>query len=382
MEFSFSREQLALRDEIVQFAHRELNEGALQRDKNRMFDRGLWRKCAESRLPGLVAPVAYGGRGLDPLSCTIALEGLGYGCVDGGLVFALAAHLLAIVVPVWKHGTDEQCRHYLPRLCDGTWIGANAMTEPHSGSDVSSISTLAVPDADGFRITGTKSLVTNAPTADVALVFAVTDQEKGYHGGLTAFLVDLSSAGVVRSEAYGLMSVRSCSVGEIQFNSVYVPAKAVLGGIGGGSGVFGTAMSWERTCLFATHVGGMGRLLELAVKRARGRRQSGQPIGKFQSISNRVADMKVHLEAARLLVYRAAWGLDRDRSVALDASIAKLFTSESLLQTAIDVVRIYGGSGLFEECEVERALRDAMACTLYSGTSDIQRNIISRWLGV
>jgi hypothetical protein len=382
MDFSLSPEQQALRDEIVKFARRELNEGAQHRDENRLFDRDLWRKAAEPRLQGLAAPTEYGGRGLDPVSCAIALEALGYGCVDGGVVFALAAHLLAVVVPVWKHGTEEQRRHYLPRLCDGAWIGANAMTEPGSGSDVASITTQAVPHADGFRLSGTKSLITNAPVADIALAFAVTDREKGFHGGLTAFLVDLSSDGVGRSEAYRMMSVRSCCVGEIQFSNVYVPNTAVLGGIGGGSGVFGTAMTWERTCLFATHVGGMERLLELAVKQARTRRQSGQPIGKFQSISNRIAEMKVHLEAARLLVYRAAWRLDRDRSVALDASIAKLFTSESLLQTALDVVRIFGGSGLFDQCDIERALRDAMACTLYSGTSDIQRNIISRWLGV
>jgi len=382
MEFSFSPEQRALRDEIVQFARRELNEGAQHRDEHRIFDRTLWQKSAELKLPGLAAPLEYGGRGIDPLSCAIALEGLGYGCVDGGLVFALAAHLLAVVVPVWKHGSEEQRRNYLPRLCNGTWIGANAMTEPGAGSDVSAISTHAVPDGDGFRITGIKSLITNAPTADVAIVFAVTEREKGFHGGLTAFLVDLTSEGVVRSEAYRTLSVRSCSVGEIEFSNVLVAHSAVLGGVGGGSGVFGTAMTWERSCLFATHVGGMERLLELAIKRARDRQQSGQPIGKFQSVSNRVADMKMHLEAARLLVYQGAWRLDRVKTAALDASIAKLFTSGSLLQTAMDVVRIYGGSGLFEQYEVERSLRDAMASTIYSGTSDIQRNIIARWLGI
>jgi len=178
MEFSLSPEQKALHDEIVQFARRTLNDGARHRDEGRLFDRGLWRTTAELRLPGLLAPLEYGGRGLDPLSGALALEGLGYGCVDGGLVFALAAHLLAVVVPVWKHGTDEQRQCYLPRLCDGTWIGANAMTEPGSGSDVSSITTQAVRDGEGFRLSGVKTLVTNAPVADVALVFAVTDQHK------------------------------------------------------------------------------------------------------------------------------------------------------------------------------------------------------------
>jgi alkylation response protein AidB-like acyl-CoA dehydrogenase len=382
VDFALSSEQQAIRDEVAEFAKRAWNEGARHRDENRLFDRGLWRAAAEMKLPGLMAPPEYGGRGLDSLSGAIALEGLGYACVDGGMVFALAAHLLAVVVPIWKHGTEEQRRAYLPRLCDGTWIGANAMTEPGSGSDVSSIETLAIPAGDGFRLSGTKTLITNASVADVAIVFAVTDRQKGFHGGLTAFLMDLSTPGVVRGEAHRALSVRSCKVGELQFKDVLLSPDTVLGGVGGGSGVFGTAMNWERTCLFATHVGAMARLLELAIKQARSRRQSGQPIGKFQSISNRIADMKVHLEAARLMVYQAAWRLDRSKTAALDASMAKLFASESLLQAATDVVRIYGGKGLFEDHDVERTLRDAIASTLYSGTSDIQRNIIARWLGI
>jgi len=382
MDFALSPEQNALRSEIVQFSRSTLNEGARDRDLNRKFDRGLWRRCADVRLPGLLAPQEYGGRGLDSLSAAIALEGLGYGCVDGGMVFALAAHVLAVVVPLCKHGTDEQRKRYLPALCDGTWVGANAMTEPGAGSDVSSMTTTAVPSGDGFRLSGAKTLITNSSTADMAIVLAVTDKHKGLHGGLTAFLVDLSSAGVTRPGAHRMLSVRSCEVGDIHLNDVFVSSNSVLGEIGAGSAVFGTAMDWERTCLFAAHVGAMQRLLELAIKRSRERKQSGQSIGKFQSVSNRVADMKVRVEAARLLVYQAAWRLERLKTVSLDASIAKLFTSESLLQSATDVVRIYGGSGLFEEHEVERALRDAMASTIYSGTSDIQRNIIARWLGL
>jgi alkylation response protein AidB-like acyl-CoA dehydrogenase len=382
MDFAISPEQQSLRNEIVQFARRELNEGARQRDQARQFDRDLWQKCAELRLQGLAAPAEFGGRGLDPLSCAMALEAFGYGCVDGGLVFAVAAHLLAAVVPLWKHGTAEQQRRYLPKLCDGAWIAANALTEPEAGSDVFRISTQATPVGDGFRLGGTKTLITNCGVADVAIVFAVTDRQKGFHGGLTAFLVDMTAPGVVRKTLGSTIGVRSCSVGEVELNDVLVSADEVLGGVGGGSGVFTTAMDWERTCLFAAHVGTMQRLLELAIKRARNRQQFGQPIGKFQAVAHRLADMKVQLEAARLLVFQAAWRLDRIKTVSLDASIAKLFTSESLLRVAIDVIRTYGGSGLFEEHDVERALRDAVASTLYSGTSDIQRNIISRWLGL
>jgi alkylation response protein AidB-like acyl-CoA dehydrogenase len=382
MEFALSSEQETLRNQIVEFARRELNDGARERDQSRTFDRGLWRRCGEMRLQGLAIPSELGGKGLDSLSCAIALEALGFGCVDGGLVFALSAHLLAGVVPVWKHGSDEQRRQYLPKLCDGTWVAANALTEPGAGSDIFSLTTTAVPDGDGFRITGGKTLITNAPVADVAIVFAVTDAAKGFHGGLSAFMLDLNQPGIERRPAMEMMSVRSCAVGELRFNNVYAPASALLGKPGDGSGVFTTAMNWERTCLFAVHVGAMERLLETAIKHARTRTQFGQTIGKFQAVANRLVDMKVNLEAARLLVYRSAWRLERSRMVSLDASIAKLFASESLLSAALGAVRVHGGSGLFTECDVERALRDAVAATLYSGTNDIQRDIIARWMGL
>jgi len=163
---------------------------------------------------------------------------------------------------------------------------------------------------------------------------------------------------------------------------VRVGPDAVLGGVGGGSGLFTDAMDWERVCLFASHLGTMERLLENAVQYARTRKQFGQSIGKFQAVSHKIADMKVRLEAARLLTYRAAWRLGRTRTVSLDAAMTKLLVSESLVQTAIDTVQIYGGYGYMTEYEVERALRDAVGSTLYSGTSEMQRNIIARWLGL
>ena len=156
MEFSTTPAQQSLRNEIVEFAKRELNDGVRQREQTAEFDRVAWLKCAEQKLQGLAAPPEFGGCGLDSLSTAMALESLGYGCVDGGLVFAVAAHLLAVVVPIWKHGSDQQRCEYLPRLCDGSWVGANAMTEPNSGSDVASISTVATPEANGFRLTGVK----------------------------------------------------------------------------------------------------------------------------------------------------------------------------------------------------------------------------------
>src|SRR5215510_13472448 len=167
MDFSFSDEQTALRDSIVKFARAELNHDVVERDRAEVFSRELWRKCAEIGLQGLPVPEEYGGGGGDPLSCAIALEALGYACTDGGLVFSLCAHLLACVVPVWKYGNEEQKKRYLPGLCNGELIGVHAMTEPDSGSDAFALRTRAVPDGEGYRITGTKTFISNGPVADL-----------------------------------------------------------------------------------------------------------------------------------------------------------------------------------------------------------------------
>jgi alkylation response protein AidB-like acyl-CoA dehydrogenase len=382
MDFSLNEEQVMLRAEIIRFAQQELNKGALERDRQSYFARDLWLKCGEMKLQGLTVPEEYGGAHLDALSTAVALEALGYGCHDGGLVFSICAHLLSCVIPVCKFGNEEQKRRYLPGLCDGTLIAVNAMSEPGSGSDAFAMSTTAKPNGKGFRISGRKTFSSNGPVADVALVFAVTDPEKGFHGGITAFLVENGQSGFRADQKFEKMGLRTCLISELVFEDVQVGQDAILGGIGAGATLFTHAMDWERVCLFASHVGTMERLLEKAIQYARTRIQFGQAIGKFQAISHRIADMKVHLEAARLLTYRAAWRLNQTRRVSLDASIAKLFVSEALVKTALSTVQIFGGYGYLVDNEVERTLRDSVASTIYSGTSEMQRNIIARWLGL
>jgi alkylation response protein AidB-like acyl-CoA dehydrogenase len=334
-------------------------------------------------IQGLPVPEQYGGSGLDPLSTAMALEALGYGCHDSGLVFSLCAHLLSCVVPIWQHGTEDQKRRYLPGLCNGMLVGVHAMSEPGSGSDAFALRTRAERDGAHYRITGTKTFISNGPIADVVIVFAVTDPHKGYHGGVSAFLVDTADTpGFRATQTFEKMGLRSSPIGELVFEDVPVPADAILGGPGAGSVLFTQSMDWERTCLFAAHVGTMERLLERSVEYARSRSQFGQTIGKFQAVSHRIVDMKVQLEAARLLVYQAAWRLGRTRAASLDASIAKLFVSESLVNAALATVQVHGGYGYMAEYEVERALRDAIGSTIYSGTSEMQRNIIARWLGL
>lgn len=381
MDFALTPEQTALREQLVEFARRELTRGACERDRQAEFPRDLWEKCGRMGLQGLPVPEQHGGLGLDPVHVATALEAFGYACPDGGLVFSVCAHLLACVVPIWLHGSEKQRRELLPGLCDGSLIATNAMTEPTSGSDAFNLATHALPEGDGFRITGCKTFCTNGPVADVALVYASVARNQ-YPAALTAFLVRRGLPGFSVGQRFDKMGLRSSPISELVFENVRVEPDDVLGGVGAGATIFSESMDWERALLPAAHVGAMERLLEESVRYARTRRAFGKSIGKFQAVSHRIADMKVRLDAARLLTYRAASRLGTSRDVARDAAIAKLFVSESLVGAALDTVRVLGGYGYMQEYEVERTLRDAVGGVLYSGTSDMQRNIIAGWLGL
>ena len=333
-------------------------------------------------LQGLPVPTEFGGAGADPLTTVLSLEALGYGCEDGGLVFAICAHLLACVVPVWKHGSAEQRQRYLPDLCSGRLIAVNAMTKSESGSDAFNIKTRARAVGDDFIISGAKTFSSNGPVANLAVVYARTDPDRGYLGGVTAFLVEEGAPGFSRGQTFNKMSLRTCPIGELVFDDVCVPRSAVLGTVGGGGPIFNQSMEWERACLVGAHLGAMERLLELAVTHAKTRQSFGQRIGSYQSVAHRIADMKVRLEAARLLTYRTATRLETSKAVGFDAAMTKLIVSESLVETALDTVRTLGGYGLMTEFGAERVLRDAIAGTIYSGTNDMQRNIVARWLGL
>jgi alkylation response protein AidB-like acyl-CoA dehydrogenase len=223
--------------------------------------------------------------------------------------------------------------------------------------------------------------VTNAPIADVALVFATVDPAKGM-GGVTAFLVEKGTAGFRVSRNIDKMGLRTSPMGEVILEDCLVPVVNRLGAEGAGSSIFNSSMEWERSCILGSHVGAMEHQLEAAIRYTRERRQFGQKIGKFQSVANRIADMKVRLETARLLLYKVAWLKQVGKPAVMEAALAKLYLSECFVQSSLDAVRTYGGYGYMTELEVERDLRDAVGGTLYSGTSDIQRMIIARWLGL
>jgi alkylation response protein AidB-like acyl-CoA dehydrogenase len=381
MDFSWTDEQLMLKKAVIKFAQQELNKDLIERDRRGEFSRENWQKCAQFGLQGLPIPEEYGGADADILTTMLTMEGLGYGCRDNGLIFALNAQMWSVQHPILAFGTEEQKQRYLPGLCRGELIGAHGMSEPDSGSDAYSLRTRAEKRDGGYVLNGTKMFVTSAPIADLALVFATTNPELG-RWGITVFLVEKGTPGFSVSRDLDKMGLRTSPMGELILQDCYLPEENRLGPEGAGVSLFSSSMEWERSCILASHVGAMERQLEACVRYARERHQFGQPIGKFQSVANRIADMKVRLETARLMLYKVAWLKAMGKPAVMEAAIAKLYLSECFVQSSQDAIRIHGGYGYMTEFEVERDLRDSIGGTLYSGTSEIQRVIIANWLGL
>jgi alkylation response protein AidB-like acyl-CoA dehydrogenase len=381
MDFSWTDEQLAFKDAVVEFARQRLNGGMIERDREGLSPRELWQECAKFGIQGLPFPEEYGGGNADILTTMLTMEGLGYGCLDNGLIFGINAQMWSVQMPIFTFGTEAQKRKYLPGLCDGSLIGAHGMSEPDSGSDAFGMRTRAERRDGGYVLNGSKTFVTNAPIADMAVVFATVDPARKMLG-VTGFLVDKGTPGFSVSPHIDKMGLRTSPMSEIVLDNCFVPEENRLGKEGMGSRIFSDSMEWERACILGSHLGAMERLLERCIQHAGERQQFGQPIGRFQSVANRIVEMKLRLETARLLLYKVAWLKKTGKSAVMEAALAKLYLSESFVQSALDAIRTLGGYGYTTEYEVERELRDAIGGTLYSGTSDIQRNIVARLLGL
>jgi len=381
MEFSWSDEQLAYKKAVIDFARKELNQDMIQRDKERVFIRELWKKCADFGIQGMAVPEEYGGSEADILTTMLTMEGLGYGCLDNGLIFGINAQMWSVQHPILAFGTEAQKQKYLPGMVAGDLIGAHGMTEPDTGSDAYNLRTRAEKRDGGYILNGSKMFVTNAPVADLALVFATVDASKGMWG-ITAFVVEKGTPGFTISRNIDKMGLRTSPMGELILLDCFVSEENRIGPEGAGAGIFNSSMEWERSCILASNLGVMERQLETCIKYARERVQYNQPIGKFQSVANRIVDMKVRLETARLILYKVAWHKKMGKPAVMEAAMAKLYLSESFVQSSLDAIRTLGGYGYMTEFEVERDMRDAIGGTIYSGTSDIQRNIIARLLGL
>jgi hypothetical protein len=379
MDFQWTEEQRALRDGVVEFARAELSGDVISRDRDGIFPREAWQKCAAFGIQGLVVPTEYGGSGADVLTTVGALEALGYGCADNGLLFSLNAQMWACEIPIVTFGTDEQKRRDLPGLCDGSSIAAHAMSEPEAGSDALALTTSARKTDRGYVLNGSKTFVTNGPVADLFVVFANTG--KGI-GGLCAFVVPKDAPGLSVGSPLHKMGLRTSPMSELFLEDCEVADDLMLGEPGAGMAVFGTAMQWERGCILACAVGTMERQLERCVAYARERKQFGQPIGSFQAVSHKIVDMKLRLEGARMMLYRFGWLLEADQATALDSALTKLHVSDSFVASSLDALQIHGGYGYMTEYELERETRDAIGSRIYSGTSEIQRRIAAVQLGL
>jgi hypothetical protein len=380
MDFSWSEEQAQFRRAATDFALRELNDGLLERDREGEFNRIGWNKCADFGIQGLPIPKEYGGMGEDPLTTVGVLEALGHGCKDNGLLFSINAQMWTLEIPLRDFGTEEQKRKYLPRLCSGEIIGGNAMSEPGSGSDAYSMRTTAERRGDRYVLNGNKIFVTNGPVGDLIVVFATVDRSRGPNG-ISAFLVEKDFPGFKAGRKLEKMGLRTSPMAELFFEDCEVPAENRLGQEGIGQSLFTHSMNWERSCILASAVGTMQRLLETSLRYSRDRKQFGQAIRKFQLVATKIVDMKMRLEESRAALYRTAWLQGKRKRVILEAALTKLTISENWVKCAEDALQIHGGYGYMTEYEIERELRDALGSKLYSGTSEIQRTLVASLLG-
>lgn len=383
MDFSWSEEQIKYRDSIVRFAEETLNDDLVDRDRHGHFSKDLWEKCARFGIQGLAAPAAYGGQHeeIDILSAMLAMEGFGYGCRDNGLALALNAQMWTVQIPIVQFGTEAQKEKFLRAFASGEQIGAHALTEPEAGSDILSMQMTAKKCDGGYVLNGEKRLITLAPLADVVLVFANVNPKLG-RWGVSAFLVEKGPESFVASPVRDKMGMRTVPFGELVFEDCFVPEENRLGAEGAGFSILNHSLEYDRCCILASQLGAMERQLEQTIRFVQERQQFGKPIGQFQSVSNRIADMKLRLETSRLLLYKVAWLKKTGKPATLEAALLKLHLSESFVASSLDAIRSFGGSGYLTGFEIERNLRDAVGGVLYAGTSDIQRNIISKWLGL
>ena len=383
MSFSLTPAQRKLREHTIAFAQAELEQqdNLLKRDQEAAFDRSMFEKCAAEGIQGSHLPIEYGGQERGALDTVVALEALGYGCRDNGLTLGLGGQIWSVQEPILIYGSKAQKERYLPRLASGEWIGAHGVSEESTGSDALSLKTTASRVDGGYVLNGRKCYIGMGPESDLALVLANADPELG-KWGVSAFLVESGTSGFTKGAARPKAGARTNPMGDLVFEDCFVPDENRLGDEGLGVSLFSRTIGWERAFIHAGHLGAMDRLLDICVRYAREREQFGQPIGSFQAVSHRIAEMKLRQETSRLLLYRVASMKDDGESAELECAMAKLHIAESLLANATDAVRIHGARGYLEEFGIERELRDSLGGVIYAGTSDIQKNLISSILGI
>jgi L-prolyl-PCP dehydrogenase len=380
MDFDLSPEQSKRREGLLAAIGESL-PGRRREAPCDHFDRQDWQAAASLGLTGLCVPESHGGAGLGALDTALCLETFGQGCTDTGLVFGIAAHLLACVVPIRDFGSHQVHNAMLADIASGRLIAANAMTEYVAGSDIGAISMTAKKDGNVYVLEGVKSFASNSPLADVLVTYAVTDPTLGFLG-LSCFALPSDLPGIEISDPFPKMGLWGCPAGTVRFAGCCVPERYLVGREGQGSLIFQHSMAWERACLFALYLGLMERQIEECVQHARSRRQFGHAIGDFQAISHRIADMRGRLESSRLLLYRACWLIDQGRDHLTAVALSKVAVSEAAVANSLDAVQILGGSGYLSSSGIEGQLRDSIPARIFSGTTEIQKELIAREAGL
>ena len=374
ISFALSDEQRELRSLAREFAEKEIRPLAAEYDENSTHPADIVAKAHEVGLMNPHVPAEYGGLGLPTFDGMLIGEELSWGC--SGIAVSIVANTLG-AAPVMLAGTDEQKRRWLPPLVEDPILCSFGLTEPNAGSDVSGIQTTAVRQGDEYIINGSKMFITNAGHADWLVVFASTDKSKG-HRGLSAFVVPTDLDGVVVEKHLDKMGQRATDTSAIAFSDVKVPAENRVGEEGEGFKVAMMTLDFTRPGTAAGAVGVAQAAFEHAVEYAKTRVQFGQPIAMNQGVNFLVADMATEIEAARLLVWQAAWLLDQGQRATLQSSFAKRFAADTAMKVTTDAVQIFGGYGYIKEYPVEKLMRDAKLFQIYEGTSQIQRLVIAR----
>lgn len=376
MDLTFTEEQLAWRRKGAEFALKYILPGAKERDREGKFDLDLWRKMGEEGFLGLTLPKEYGGQGMDAITASMVAEGMGLGG-DTGLALSWGAHMTIGTGPIVHFGTKEQKEKYIPKLASGEWIAAFGLTEPNAGSDVAGIQTTAEKKNGKYILNGTKMFITNAPVAKVIITAAMTDKSKGYMG-MSMFIVESDFPGYSCTRSLDKLGVRSSPTGEIVYDNCEVPAENLLGIEGMGFIQAMQTLDRERGLMTAGG-GGAGELaLSRVMEYAKRTKRYGKPLIEYDSVREKIADIRVTLEAVRLMGWYNSWTADQGIPARVEAAIGKLFISEATVRMAINVQQIFGGYGILNDLPIERGLREARLGPVGGGTSEIQRWLIGR----
>jgi alkylation response protein AidB-like acyl-CoA dehydrogenase len=377
MNFDLTEEQIRIRDAVREFAEKEIAPGVAEREKNERFPHEILSRLAEMGILGMMVPESYGGAGADALSYVLAIEELARVCPSTAVIVSVNNSVFCY--PVWKFGSEEQKRNVLTEVASGKSLGAYALTEPQSGSDAANQKTRAVRDGEHYVLNGAKAWITNAGEAQWYLVMAMTDPEAGTRG-ITAFLVSAADAGVRVGSYEDKMGLRASKTAAIYLEDVRIPAGRRLAGEGEGFTIAMRTLDHSRIGIAAQGIGIARACFDASVEYAATRETFGKKLAEHEIIAFQIADMKVQIEAAKLLTYRAASLSEKPGRFSKDTSMAKVFATEAANAIAARAVQIFGGYGYSREYPVERFYRDARVTTIYEGTSEIQRIVISKHL--